>query len=302
MKHGIPLLLEMLTYRRPAFSGTDRAFIRRFLRPLGAEPDPFGNFVLRIGDAPDILWSAHTDTVHRAAGRQRLRISGGTVRSRGGDCLGADNTAGVWMLVEMARAGVPGLYVWHRAEEIGCQGSRYIATHTPHLLNGIRYAIAFDRRGTDSIVTHQIGWRTASDAFAWQVAGLLGLPGMYPDPNGVYTDTESYADIVPECTNISIGYAGAHTAFESLDLDYVRALRDAVVGAEWHTLTAVREPGTMEAPPGPWNDGARLDDGPGRWQAVGAEDCALCGQDADTTYIFAGTDVCRACFDYLCRT
>jgi len=34
----------------------------------------------------------------------------------------------------------------------------------------------------------------------------------------VYTDTAEFTDIIPECTNRSVGYAREHTQEESLDL------------------------------------------------------------------------------------
>src|SRR5690606_20255877 len=146
------------------------------IEPTGAVRDDFGNYLMRAGprdiadDPPRVGWCAHTDTVLAIPGRQLLSIRKGIVRAapaQGGNCLGADDTTGVWLLLEMIRARVPGFYIFHRAEEKGCQGSDYIARETPEVLDGIDYAIAFDRRGYNSIVTHQIGARTASDSFAW---------------------------------------------------------------------------------------------------------------------------------------
>jgi acetylornithine deacetylase/succinyl-diaminopimelate desuccinylase-like protein len=54
----------MLTYCRPAKSPTEAKFIERFLRPLGVKRDKFGNHFLKIGGAPKVLWSSHTDSVH----------------------------------------------------------------------------------------------------------------------------------------------------------------------------------------------------------------------------------------------
>jgi hypothetical protein len=44
-------------------------------------------------------------------------------------CLGADDAAGVWLLCEMIRAGIPGLYVFHRNEERGGRGAEFFAKH-----------------------------------------------------------------------------------------------------------------------------------------------------------------------------
>lgn len=307
MKTGIPLLLEMLTYRRPAFSTTDELFCQRFIEPTGARPDAFGNYLLRIGsrdvadDPPRVAWCAHTDTVHRLPGRQRLSIRKGIVRAppgQGSNCLGADDTTGVWLLLEMIRANVPGLYIFHRAEEKGCQGSDYIARETPEVLGGIDYAIAFDRRGYDSVVTHQVGARTASDAFAWSLAAQLP-PGMSPDDSGVYTDTERYAGLVAECTNVSVGYDCAHSATEWQDLDFAKQLRDAMVRIDPSGFACERVPappvyacGTADY----WDDELPVEPDD---QGGSREDCACCGRTVGQAYLFAGEFVCRPCFDEL---
>jgi hypothetical protein len=285
-------LLEMLTYMRPAGSRAERTFIRRFIVPTGARPDARGNYILRIGAAP-VAWCSHTDTVHRTGGRQLVRVGkdrwgADIVDAPQSDCLGADDTTGVWLMLEMIRAQRPGLYIFHRAEERGCQGSRWIERHTPELLDGIDYAIAFDRRGTDSIVTHQIGWRTASDDFAWSLAEQL--PGnMAPDPTGVFTDTESYAGIVPECTNVSVGYWDQHTARECQDLAFARAMRDALLALDVDALDCARRPGheTYLVEDAEW------------WEDDDTEPdtCGMCGTARDLWYFLAGEPVCRECFN-----
>lgn len=246
--HGTDKLLEMLTYKRPAGSRAERQFIRRFIRPTGAEPDNAGNYILRIGDNSRVAWLSHTDTVHRKSGRQRLRVEDGlaTVRypqaTLQRECLGADDTTGVWLMLEMIGAEVPGLYIFHRAEERGCIGSAYIARHTPELLDGIHYAVAFDRRGIDSVITHQLGNRTASDVFAWSLIDALGLIGYGPDPTGVYTDSESYAGLVPECTNLSVGYEYQHTPQECQDIEFAAWLRDRLCRMDENDLLRDRDP------------------------------------------------------------
>jgi len=127
-------------------------------------------------------------------------------------------------MMEMVLAGVEGLYVWHAGEERGCLGSNYVAGETPEVLDGIQYAIAFDRRGTESIITHQLGRETCSEAFAVSLGAALNLL-LLPDDGGVYTDTEVYADDVPECTNVSVGYEGQHGPRETQDLDFALLLR-----------------------------------------------------------------------------
>jgi hypothetical protein len=240
-------LLAMFSYMRPRGSRTEQAFVDRFLTPLGFERDPYQNLVLSIGDAP-VLFSAHMDTVHRIEGFQTLDYGDDKVirlsrkaRRGASNCLGADDTAGVWLITEMVKAGVEGTYVIHHGEESGCIGSADLAKGDPEWLSQFRSAIAFDRAGVRDIVTHQMGQRTCSDAFARSLA--LQLPkGYRPDPTGVYTDTNEYAHIVPECTNISVGYKGQHGVSEEQNVPHLVELRDHLTKIRVSELIIDRDP------------------------------------------------------------
>ena len=142
---------------------------------------------------------------------------------------------------EMIRAGKPGLYVFHRGEEIGLVGSGYIADHTPELIEGIDIAIALDRKGTKDVITYQQGSRCCSEAFADSLSEGLGMD-YRPSPYGVWTDTASYMWMVPECTNISVGYYGQHSRGEIQDLEHIAALRDALINLDLSKLVVARDP------------------------------------------------------------
>lgn len=245
-------LLSMLTYMRPARSPTEHLFVHKYVAPLGTTPDAYGNHWLTIGASP-ILWSCHTDTVHKVHGKQSVEYGDGYVTTSTGSCLGADCTAGVWLMANMIRAGIPGTYVFHREEETGGQGSEFIQTHTPERLAGIQFAVAFDRRGTSDIVTRQYNGRTASDAFARSFSAALGIELSPTD--GTFTDTANYAGLVPECSNISVGYDKAHSSHEYLDVVYLVKLCRALLKADFSTLEAHREPGTDDwpGPKDPWD-------------------------------------------------
>lgn len=242
-------IMEMFSYMRPAGSKTEQAFVDRFLTPLGFKRDKHRNLILTVGGTPPtILWSSHMDTVHDMEGRQTLHYDGETLalsrkaKKWTSSCLGADCTAGVWLMAEMVKAGVPGLYVIHHAEEKGCIGSRALAKDPGGLLDGIQAAIAFDRMGYNSIITHQMYGKTASDAFALSLGAALG--GEFkPDDTGSYTDTNEYAEIIPECTNVSVGYFHQHTMRETQDVPFLLLLRDTLITADFTNLVIEREPG-----------------------------------------------------------
>jgi hypothetical protein len=242
-------LTDMLTYCRPHGSATDLLFCAKFIAPLpGIRQDAHGNWIGDIGTNPSVLWSSHTDTVHRSPGRQTVAVTvtGNTEiirlsrKSRHRNCLGADDTVGVFLMREMYMAGVPGRYIFHYGEESGCIGSSDIANESPETLDGILYAIALDRAGTSDVVTSQMGDTCCSPAFVTSMIAALGLP--YSGASGVFTDTAEYMRIVPECTNLSVGYYHQHSSREYVDASHVGVLLSALVRLDQSTLVCERNP------------------------------------------------------------
>ena len=236
-------LATMLAYRRPYGSASERAYGERWLAPLGATRDLAGNWIFQVGSAP-VLWSAHTDTAHSRGGSLRIILEGDVLTARDMEPLGADDGVGCFLLHELARRRVPGRYVWHSGEERGCIGSRALVQDPPEWLSGINYVIALDRRGTGDVITHQMWRRTASDAFGHTLAAYLNTCGLQyaPSDKGSYTDSETYAGTVGECTNLSVGFYGEHSSREYVDVSHVLALLDALSDLDVMTLPCVREP------------------------------------------------------------
>jgi hypothetical protein len=237
-------LLDILSYRRRADSKAENAVIQQYIAPLGAMPDSFGNYVLRIGNAP-ILYSSHTDSVHKDGGRQNVQMLAGVIslsRKSSSNCLGADDGVGIWLMREMIKAKVPGLYIFHRKEESSGVGSSFIAEATPKLLHGIKAAIAFDRRGTKDVITYQAGGRCASDLFANSLATILGN-GYKASDAGIFTDTANYTGLIGECTNLSVGYKDEHTKQECLSMHHAMTLRASMIAFDSARLKFSRQPG-----------------------------------------------------------
>jgi len=165
-----------------------------------------------------------------------------------GEALGADNGAGMWLLLEMIDAGVPGTYIFHRGEECGGVGSHALAMNEPEFLKKFDRAIAFDRKDYGHIITHQGGERCCSNEFTEALAKVMNAAfPTSPDEfkgndTGSFTDTKSYIDLISECTNISVGYANNHGGRETQDLTYLAELREACLKIDWEALPAVRDP------------------------------------------------------------
>lgn len=242
-------LVEMLSTRRPARSKTEERFISTYLDTLpNVTKDDHGNRIVRIGKSPRVLWSSHTDTVHSKDGVQSIARVGDFVqlhkKETSSTCLGGDDSAGVWIMRQMVLRRIPGLYVFHRDEEVGGFGSTWIAENTPKLFEGIDYAIAIDRKGYDSVITHQ-GNRCASDDFARDLADQLG-GDFKPDSTGVFTDTANYTSLVPECSNLSCGYGNAHTSSEFQDVTFAYNLLESLCALDFSKIRVARDPVAYE--------------------------------------------------------
>ena len=251
-------LLKMLTYKRPAGSESEEEFIDTFIRSLKDEvgefiEDGFGNVFIRVGITNgETLFTCHTDSVHRTSGRQVVAYDTFTQliykssQHTDNECLGADDAAGVALLLEMIKAKVPGWYAFFRCEERGGQGSTFAAESNAAFLSGFKRAIAFDRKGSTSVITHQAGGRCCSDAFAKALAEEFNLltkrSDFSPDGTGVFTDTANFTELIAECTNVSVCYDSEHTVNESLDLEAWLRLRTACIQLDWEALPTVRDP------------------------------------------------------------
>lgn len=245
-------LIDMHEYARPAGSQTEEAFIAQYIDTLpNMQRDAYGNRYCTVGKAaPTIAWSSHTDTVHQEEGKQALEIDKDGVLALDyyseANCLGADCTAGVWLMRRLILAGKPGLYIFHRGEEDGGLGSRWIVKNTPELVHGIEAMIALDRRGYDSVITEQSTGITASTTFAQSLADQLGGE-FIPDDGGIFTDSAFYKGLIPECTNLSIGYHSQHSRHETLDFQFTDGLLVKLLSLRYTELEISRDPTVTES-------------------------------------------------------
>jgi hypothetical protein len=242
---SIHQLLDMMETCRPSDTKTEDQYIETYLTPLDPYVDGYGNRIVEVAAPeghPRILWSTHTDTVHWHDGAQKVEVTAGMAWTSDGSCLGADDTVGNWLALQMIAARVPGVYVFHRDEETGGGGSMWMAKNGGEWLGQFDCAIALDRANYGDVITHQAGGRCCSDAFANSLADLLG-GSFAPCDRGVFTDTANYVDAIGECTNLSVGYFKQHGPMEHTNLSFASSLRDALIAADWSALVFERKPG-----------------------------------------------------------
>lgn len=248
--------------RRPRRAGTEtealsvQELLDALLNMQGIKfwQDEYGNVFALLGNA-ETMFSCHTDTVHRTdATHSELECADGFVQVKGGGVLGADCATGWEIMLQLLEAKVPGLYVWHREEEIGGLGSTYAVQDpaTIEVLKDTKRCIAFDRAGYSSVITHQGGGiRCASYEFASALArelnkgieqhSMLKFPAFSPDDTGIFTDSFQYRRLIPECTNISVGYLNEHTKREAQDLYFMQALIETLKGIDYSALPTARD-------------------------------------------------------------
>ena len=230
--------IEMLQYTRPHKGKSEQEYLERFIVPNIDWEDKSGNMIKIIGDKnPRIMFSSHTDTVHKHDGKQQLFTDDcGTRVFSDSTCLGADDTVGNYLMLTMIEEKIPGLYIFHRGEERGGIGSTWIASETPNLLEHIEIAIALDRKGTDDVVQYQNGSRCCSEQFASELADLMEITG--GDNWGSFTDTAMYTDLVKECTNISVAYWNQHSKNEVCNTHQIGIIEERLLKADWDSLKA----------------------------------------------------------------
>ena len=198
-----------------------------------------------------VIFSSHVDTVAFNKGktaiqnvyidayRQEMFVDSNT------ECLGADDGVGVWIMLNMIRANVPGYYIFHRDEEMGGVGSTWLMQKHKEKFKNYNSVIAFDRKGYNDVITHQ-GGNTCSTEFATELALRLNQQNdkfkFAPSAQGLFTDSAVYADEVPECTNLSVGYFLQHGSNEYLDYGFAEEMMEAACKMDWSGLPCKRDP------------------------------------------------------------
>jgi hypothetical protein len=263
-----PLLVKILGWVRGHDSLAEYAFcswLRDHIKDLTGKPvtvmtDARGAFWCSVprpdGKPSTVLFSCHVDTVDtmvigQGSGAVKLldydpNFGHITLRKGSpGTCLGADDGIGVWLMLKMIEAKVPGTYIFHRGEECGGVSSKLVASKYEAWLGAFDIAVAFDRPRDNEVITHQRGGQEcASNKCAVALCTALNAHNMdyAPSNRGVYTDTYEYRTIIAECFNIGVGYTDQHGANETQDYAHAVALMNAVCKVDWESLPVDRDP------------------------------------------------------------
>jgi hypothetical protein len=213
--------------------------------PKGFEQDIHGNYFYKLGNSKTVF-TCHLDTACKEQVDVKHVIEGNLIKTDGKSILGADDKAGMTIILYLIKHNVPGLYCFFIGEEVGCIGSK--AASNDEYFKSYDRMISFDRRGTTSVITHQSARRTCSDKFATALSKELNKFGleMKPDDTGVYTDSAEFVDAISECTNISVGYYNEHRNTEHQDIQFLEELCKAVVRVDWENLPTARDKTKME--------------------------------------------------------
>ena len=234
--------LKLTEYTNPYGTESD-------LEPLlsNLTKDKWGNYYIKIGES-ETLFTCHLDNYCKEKEKINHIIEGDIIKTDGTTILGADNKAGVVTLLYMISKGVNGFYYFFLGEEPilsgGCWGSSKLAEGKPNFLRKFKRAVAFDRKHKGSIITRQMAQQCCSDQFADALVKEFSKNGliMRKDPTGYYTDTGNFIELIPECTNISIGVWDEHHKSERVDIRYVEEVAEASTKIDWDNLPTAREP------------------------------------------------------------
>ena len=219
--------------------GTESEVLKWIKYPL--KQDEYNNYFIKIGES-NTMFTSHFDSAtnkQQTVNLMQYEENGNTfITTDGNTILGADDKAGVTVMLYMIENNIPGLYYFFIGEEMGGIGSSDLASSRHKNLKGINKCISFDRRGYTSVITHQMFANCCTDTFADALAESLNEQGMNfkKDNTGIFTDSAHFVGLIDECTNISVGYFNEHTKREYQNITYLEKLCEACININWENL------------------------------------------------------------------
>jgi len=240
-----PLLETILKYNRANPVPFIEEVLLPFLDDLGLdyEIDKEYNVYVSNGNTADTFYIAHTDTCDRVSDPvfKDLSVENGFINLNSAhSCLGADDGAGVYILLKLLEHNIEGRYLFTTGEEIGLIGMSYWIDdpYNVEQLQGVERCVEFDRKGENEIIIEQSGKRLADVELSLELSDEFDSYGMalFPSTRGVYTDNILLDGIVPFVVNISCGYVHQHTPRETLNYVFLDNLLYAWMAMERYRL------------------------------------------------------------------
>lgn len=252
------LLAQILRTKRAHGSTGDtnfRLWLLSYIKKLGFSPTVLaeGCIFVTTDAKSDTLFSAHVDTCHDKAesdgSYQEIEYDPimryiFLPKDSKSSCLGADDGAGIYMLLKMMESKVPGGYLFATGEEVGGIGCRAVLSKHKDVLENYSRAVAFDRAGDFEVICTQGGRVCASIAAGSELATALSVGELSYEVShkGSFTDTKVYADVVDECFNIGVGYYDQHTQREQLNVGHLEELLSVCLKVKWEEFKVYRKP------------------------------------------------------------
>lgn len=187
--------------------------------------DRAGNLLATIycGEGPTVLLSSHMDMYEEIEPHRDI-IQEGTILSSSKGILGADDRAGIAVILELCqrihKTNFNGTLkvAFTVKEEIGLLGSQQI---DPWFLQEVDAAIVIDRRGKRDIVTScggVIPFCSPSFGLIFEQAGVMAGMNDWKITEGGSSDAKIFAQKfgIPS-VNLSAGFQNEHTEAETVD-------------------------------------------------------------------------------------
>ena len=162
--------------------------------------------------------------------------------NKGVGCLGADDGAGLAVMLYLLRKGVLGGYCFTTGEECGGIGAEQVLKQAEPFLKYYKISVEIDRRGESEIIATQSAGECASIEFTDWLCKELGM-GHKTSHLGSYTDVATFAEVIPENVNIAAGYINAHSTNEELNLEYIDQLAEKLAQVDWSKAPIKRKEG-----------------------------------------------------------
>ncbi len=227
----LELLEELLNI--PGCSGAEGKvsdYLMRTLEPIvgTVHKDDYGNILAekRYGLGKTILLSAHMDVVSSDINPNAKIIKDANIWKRESGILGADDRAGVAMIISIIRELDKSHFkgnikiAFTTSEEIGQIGAENI---DKSFFDDVSYAISLDRRNGLDIVTSSPYYRYCCDTygqfFEEQSEIFMNGDEGYKKVQGGTSDLRVWSQLEIDSINVSIGFYNEHRAGEYLKIN-----------------------------------------------------------------------------------